>query len=557
MDRPWLNHYDPGVPHEIEIPDVPFTTIFDRTVSRFSNVTAVYFYGHRWTYRQLDRIANRFANALIGLGVRPGDRVALLLPNCPQFVAAYFGAWKAGAVVTPVNPLYAPGEIAHHLNDSGAETLVVLSRFYPRVQAVRQETPLRHVVVTAIREYMGVPIRWLYALLKERAAGDRVSVAPGDHRWADLLRRASDAPPPVRVGPEDLALLQYTGGTTGTPKGAMLTHRNLVANMTQAHAWIRPVLREGEDKILCVLPFFHLYGIAACLHLGVLLGATLILLPRWDVKEVLKAIHHLRPTLFPGVPTMYIAINHYPDLGRYDLSSLRFCLSGAAPLPAEVQQEFERRSGCRMVQGYGMTEASPVTHLTPLVGETPLRSTGLPVPNTDARIVDVETGQRTLPPGEEGEIIVRGPQVMKGYWQRPTETANVLRDGWLHTGDIGYMDERGFFYVVDRKKDMIISGGAKVFPREVEEVLYQHPGVREAAVVGVPDPYWGEAVRAYIVPREGVHLEEAEIIQFCKERLAAYKVPKSVEFRDELPKTLVGKVLRRVLREAEGVKRET
>ncbi len=548
MERPWLTQYDPGVPHQVEIPDVPFIAILERTVSRFPDVPAVYFYGHRWTYRQLDRMTNRFANALIGLGVRPGDRVALLLPNCPQFVAAYFGAWKAGAVVTPVNPLYAPGEIAHHLNDAGAETLVVLSRFYPRVQAVRGETPLQRVIVTEIKEYMGVPARWLYALLKERAAGDRVAVAPGDYRWRDWLRGAPDAPPSVRVGPDDLALLQYTGGTTGVPKGAMLTHRNLVANITQAHAWIRPVLREGEDKILSVLPFFHLYGIAACLHLAVLLGATMILLPRWDVKEVLRTIHRLRPTLFPGVPTMYIAINHSPDLGRYDLSSLRFCLSGAAPLPAEVQQEFERRSGSRMVQGYGMTEASPVTHLTPLVGETPLRSTGLPVPNTDVRIVDVETGQHILPPGEEGEIIVRGPQVMKGYWRMPTETANVLRDGWLHTGDIGYMDERGFLYVVDRKKDMIISGGAKVFPREVEEVLYQHPGVREAAVVGVPDPYWGEAVKAYIVPREGVHLEEAEVIQFCKERLAAYKVPKSVEFRDELPKTLVGKILRRALR---------
>jgi long-chain acyl-CoA synthetase len=548
MERPWLAQYDPGVPHQIEIPDLPFTAIFARTVSRFPNIPAVYFYGHRWTYRQLDRMTNRFANALIGLGVRPGDRVALLLPNCPQFVVAYFGAWKAGAVVTPVNPLYAPGEIAHHLNDAGAETLVVLSRFYPRVQDVRGETPLRRVIATEIKEYMGVPIRWLYALLKERAAGDRVAVDPGDYRWGDLLRSASDAPPSVVVEPDDLALLQYTGGTTGVPKGAMLTHRNLVANITQCHAWIQPVLREGEDKILCVLPFFHLYGIAACLHLAVLLGATMILLPRWDVKEVLKTIHRLRPTLFPGVPTMYIAINHHPDLGRYDLSSLRFCLSGAAPLPAEVQQEFERRSGCRMVQGYGMTEASPVTHLTPLVGETPLRSTGLPVPNTDVRIVDVETGQPILPPGAEGEIIVQGPQVMKGYWRMPTETANVLRDGWLHTGDIGYMDERGFFYVVDRKKDMIISGGAKVFPREVEEVLYQHPGVREVAVVGVPDPYWGEAVKAYIVPREGAHLEEAEIIQFCKERLAAYKVPKSVEFRDELPKTLVGKILRRALR---------
>lgn len=548
MERPWLAQYDPGVPHQIEIPGIPFTAIFERTASRFPNVPAIYFYGHRWTYRQLDRMTNRFANALIGLGVRPGDRVALLLPNCPQFVAAYFGTWKAGAVVTPVNPLYAPGEIAHHLNDAGAEILVVLSRFYPRVQVIRGETPLQRVIVTEIKEYMGLPIRWLYALLKERAAGDRVAVAPGDYRWGDLLRGAPDAPPSVRVEPDDLALLQYTGGTTGVPKGAMLTHRNLVANIAQSHAWIQPVLREGEDKILCVLPFFHLYGIAACLHLAVLLGATMILLPRWDVKEVLRTIHRLRPTLFPGVPTMYIAINHYPDLGRYDLSSLRFCLSGAAPLPAEVQQEFERRSGCRMVQGYGMTEASPVTHLTPLVGETPLRSTGLPVPNTDVRVVDVETGQQIMPPGEEGEIIVRGPQVMKGYWRMPTETANVLRDGWLHTGDIGYMDERGFFYVVDRKKDMIISGGAKVFPREVEEVLYQHPGVREVAVVGVPDPYWGEAVRAYIVPREGAHLDEAEVIQFCKERLAAYKVPKSVEFRDELPKTLVGKILRRALR---------
>ncbi len=548
MERPWLAHYDPGVPHQIEIPDIPFTAIFERTASRSPDVTAVYFYGHRWTYRELDRMTNRFANALIGLGVRPGDRVALLLPNCPQFVAAYFGAWKAGAVVTPVNPLYAPGEIAHHLNDAGAETLVVLSRFYPRVQEIRGETLLRRVIVTEIKEYMGIPARWLYALLKERAAGDRVAVAPGDYQWGSLLRGAPETPPSVSVEPDDLALLQYTGGTTGVPKGAMLTHRNLVANITQAHAWIQPVLREGEDKILCVLPFFHLYGIAACLHLAVLLGATMILLPRWDVKEVLRTIHRLRPTLFPGVPTMYIAINHHPDLGRYDLSSLRFCLSGAAPLPAEVQREFERRSGCRMVQGYGMTEASPVTHLTPLVGETPLRSTGLPVPNTDVRIVDVETGQQILPPGEEGEIIVRGPQVMKGYWQMPTETANVLRDGWLHTGDIGYMDERGFFYVVDRKKDMIISGGAKVFPREVEEVLYQHPGVREVAVVGVPDPYWGEAVKAYIVPREDVHLDEAEVIQFCKERLAAYKVPKSVEFRDQLPKTLVGKILRRALR---------
>ncbi len=549
MERPWLAQYDEGVPHEVEIPGVPVTALFDRTVADYPHQIAVLFYGRRITYRELSDLVHRFANALIGLGVRPGDRVALLLPNCPQFVIAYFGAWKAGAVVTPVNPLYTPKEIAYQLNDAGAETIVTLSRFYPRVQAARGETPLRRVIATTIKEYMGMPTRWLYTLLKERKAGDRVPVAPEDYRWANLLRRADPSPPSVRVEPEDLALLQYTGGTTGVPKGAMLTHYNLVANITQARAWIQAVVREGQESILCVLPFFHLYGIAACLHLAILLGATMILLPRWDVNEVLKTIHRLRPTLFPGVPTMYIAINHHPERHKYDLSSLRFCLSGAAPLPAEVQQEFERLSGCRMVQGYGMTEASPVTHLTPLVGETPLRSTGLPVPNTDACIVDVETGQQILPPGQEGEIIVRGPQVMKGYWRMPTETANVLRDGWLHTGDIGYMDERGFFYVVDRKKDMIISGGAKVFPREVEEVLYQHPGVREVAIVGVPDPYWGEAVKAYIVPREGATLTEEEIIRFCKERLAAYKVPKYVEFRNELPKTLVGKVLRRMLRE--------
>ncbi len=549
MERPWLAQYDAGVPHEIEIPDVPVTALFDRTVTDYPQNVAVLFYGYRVPYRELRDLVHRFANALIGLGVRPGDRVALLLPNCPQFIIAYFGAWKAGAVVTPVNPLYTPKEIAYQLNDAGAETIITLSRFYPRVQAARGETPLRRVIVTTIREYMGVPTRWLYALLRERKAGDRVPIAPGDYRWTELIRQAPPTPPSVTVEPEDLALLQYTGGTTGVPKGAMLTHHNLVANITQARAWIQAVIREGQESILCVLPFFHLYGIAACLHLAILLGATMILLPRWDVNEVLKTIHRLRPTLFPGVPTMYIAINHHPDRKKYDLSSLRFCLSGAAPLPAEVQQEFERLSGCRMVQGYGMTEASPVTHLTPLVGETPLRSTGLPVPNTDARIVDVETGQQDLPPGQEGEIIVRGPQVMRGYWRMPTETANVLRDGWLHTGDIGYMDERGFFYVVDRKKDMIISGGAKVFPREVEEVLYQHPGVREVAIVGVPDPYWGEAVKAYIVPREGATLTEDEVTQFCKERLAAYKVPKYVEFRAELPKTLVGKVLRRMLRE--------
>jgi long-chain acyl-CoA synthetase len=552
MEQPWLKKYDPGVPHEVEIPEIPFTAIFDRNVRAYPEHLAVYFFGGRLTFGQLDRLVHRFANALIGLGVRPGDRVALHLPNCPQFVIAYLGAWKAGAVVSPLNPLYTPHELAHQLNDAQAETLVTLTRFCPQVQAVRAETALRRVIVAHVKQYMGRPTRWLYTLFRERSEGDRAQVAPDDHRWADLLRRADPTPPAVTVGPDDLALLQYTGGTTGVPKGAALTHRNLVANMTQCYAWVESVIGMGQESILSVLPFFHLYGIAACLHLAIFTAATMILLPRFNTEQVLKTIHRLRPTLFPGVPTMYVAINHHPDLTRYDLSSLKFCLSGAAPLPLEVQQEFERLTGCRMVQGYGMTETAPVTHFTPLTGTTPPLSTGLPVPNTGARIVDAVTGQQTLPPGKEGEIVVRGPQVMKGYWQMPTETANVLREGWLHTGDIGYMDAEGFFYVVDRKKDMIISGGVNVFPREVEEVLFQHPGVKEAAVVGIPDPYWGEALKAYVVPSEETTLEAEEIIQFCKERLAQFKVPKAIEFRTELPKTLVGKVLRRELREDVG-----
>ena len=549
MERPWLDNYDPGVPREVEIPEIPFTKIFDDTVARFPRQTAIWFYGRRISYQELDALASRYAGALIRHGVSPGDRVALYLPNCPQFVIAYFGTWKAGAIVTPVNPLHTPREIRHQLSDSGSETIIALAPFYRHLEEIRDETPLRTVVVARIQEYMGWGLRGLYTLLRERSEGGRPRLRKGDLAWLEFLRPPNGAAS-VSLGPDDLALLQYTGGTTGVPKGAVLTHSNLVANNTQCLAWIRPVLREGEERILSVLPFFHLYGIAACLHLAVLLGATMVILPRFRMQEVLQTIRRTRPTLFPCVPTAYIALNHCADLRSDDLRSLKFCLSGAAPLPVEVQEEFERRSGCRMAQGYGMTEASPVTHLTPLVGKVPPGSAGYPVPGTDARIVDLETGEEALPPGERGEIVVRGPQVMRGYWNMPTETANVLRDGWLHTGDIGTADENGAFFVVDRKKDMIISGGVNVYPREVEEVLYTHPGVREAAVVGIPDPYWGEAVKAFIVPAEGASPECEEIREFCRARLAKFKVPKEVEFRPELPKSLAGKVLRRELREA-------
>ncbi|MBV9893036.1 MAG: long-chain fatty acid--CoA ligase [Chloroflexi bacterium] len=551
MTRTWISSYDPGVPADVDVPDEPLHVGLGRAAQAYPERVAIRFYGRSVTYRELDALANRFANALIGLGVRPGERVALLMPNCPQMVLAYYGGLRAGAVMVPTSPLYVESEVEHQLADSGASVVICLSALFGRVQSVRPHLPdLRQVIVTNIKDFFPTRLRVLFSLTRERRDGHRARL-PRDGRtfWLKtLLARAGGSDPGVTVSANDLALLQYTGGTTGVAKGAMLTHRNLVANTLQVRAWFGPLANpDGSDIVLGVLPLFHIYAMTTIMNFSVYGGGTMVLQPRFVVDDVLKAIQRERAQLLPGVPTMYMAINNAKHLAHYNLRSLKGAISGAAPLPLDVQRRFEELTGARLIEGYGLTEASPVTHCVPLGRGHAPGSIGVPLPSTDAAVFDQETGTRQLPPGEVGELAVRGPQIMQGYWNRPEETAQVLRDGWLFTGDIAREDADGFFSIVDRKKDMIITGGMNVYPRDVEEPLYAHPKVREAVAVGVPDERWGEAVKVYIVLRDGQTATEQEILDYCHSRMARYKVPKLVEFRKELPKSMVGKVLRRQL----------
>jgi long-chain acyl-CoA synthetase len=549
-ERPWLRFYEPGVPHTLSYPAQPLVALLDQTAARYPEHVATVFFGAAMRFRTLHDLAGRFAAALQRLGVRPGDRVALHLPNCPQFLIAYYGALRAGAVVVPFNPLYVEREIEHQLQDSEAEVAVTLDLIYPRLAEVRPRTRLREIVVTAINDFFPAHLRLLYPL-KARREGHLVRVprARDIHRLTDLLA-APAQPRPVAVDPGDTAVLLYTGGTTGVPKGAMLSHRNLVSNVLQARAWFTQ-LRPGADTVIAVIPFFHSYGMTSAMNFAIAAPARLVLLPRFQLELVLAAINKYRPKVFPGVPTLYTAIINAPDIARYDLRSIQACISGAAPLPLEVQHRFEALTGGRLCEGYGLTEASPITHANPIQGRRKAGSIGIPFPDTDAAIVDLETGTRQLPPGEVGELVVRGPQVMQGYWRKPEETALALRDGWLYTGDLAKMDEDGYFYIVDRKKELIITGGLNVFPREVEEALYAHPAVLEAAAIGVPDAYRGEVVKAFVVRKPDAQVSEEEIIAHCRKLLAPFKVPKAVAFRDSLPKSLVGKILRRALMEEE------
>ena len=551
MERPWHAQYEAGIPPTLSYPEVPLHRFLVDSARRVPGRTALEFYGRRIPYRELDELTDRFAQALIRLGVRKGDRVAIMLPNCPQAVIGYFGALKAGACVVQTNPLYVGSEIAHQMQDSGAETILALDQFHPRIKEILDRTPLKRVILTNVRDYLPWLKRLLYPL-KARRQGQWVEVerVPPLYDFPTLIKEAPSGPPPGEVSPDDLALLQYTGGTTGVPKGAMLTHRNLVANTIQCRWWLKG-LQEREEVFLGVLPFFHVYGMTTCQNLVMLLGATVVLLPRFQVDEVLKALAAHRVTAFPGIPAMYLAVTNQRTVTQYDLTSIRFCISGAGPLFAEVQERFETLTGGRLIEGYGLTEASPVTHCNPIVGQRRSRCIGLPVPDTDARVVDFETGRRVLPIGEEGELQVKGPQVMRGYWNQQAETESVLRDGWLSTGDLVQMDEEGFFYILDRKKDMIKSGGMNVYPREVDECLCRHPKVKDACVVGIPQELRGEKIKAFVVLKDGEQATAAEILEHCRGHLAPFKVPKHVEFRKELPKTLVGKVLRRVLLDEE------
>jgi long-chain acyl-CoA synthetase len=551
MDRPWFEFYDEGVPRSLTVPPITVPHLLQRSAERYPAQVATVFMGARLTYRRLKGQVDRFAAGLADLGVKRGDRVAILLPNCPQTIIAYYATLSLGAAAVLTNPLYVERELVYQWSDAGVETAVVLDQLWPRVEKVRGQMPLKRVIVTGIQDYLPFPKNLLYPL-KARRDGTWTSVPRGADviSFKRLLSRGA-APPRVDLTPDDLACLQYTGGTTGLPKGAILTHRNLVASVTQIRHFLLQGHEDATDKAVAILPLFHAYGMSGVMNLGVHLAATLVLLPLFDLAMLVEAIRTERPTFFLGVPALYSALLNYPGGDKIDLTSIRVCFSGAAPLPVEVMEEFEARTGARIAEAYGMTEAASVTHVNPRRGLRKHGSIGVPIVGTDARVVDVEAGTRDLLPGQVGELIVKGPQVMQGYWNQPEATDEVLRDGWLYTGDIARMDEDGYFYIEDRKKDLIITGGYNVYPREVEEVLYQHPKVLEASVVGVPSRVRGERIKAFVVLKEGVTAKPSAIVEFCKERLAPYKVPKSVVFRDELPKSLAGKVLRRVLREEE------
>lgn len=544
-EKPWFAFWPKGVPRTLEYPEIPLQQTLRDSAAREPEKTASVFFSREMTYGEMDRQSERVAVYLQHAGLEPGERVALWLPNSPQFPIALFGILKAGGVAVPLNPTFKEQEAQHILADCGARRMFALDMVYEPIHRIRKDTSLQEVVLTSVTEYMP-PLLAKLAFLKKAQPRS----FPDTLRLPDILAAGEGTPAEVHQDPrEDPALLLYTGGTTGTPKGVMLTHYNLVSNTIMA---VNCSHMDGDAVLLAVLPFFHAYGLTVCLLTPLSVGGSVVMLPQFHKKDTLKAIQKHRPTHFPGVPTLYVALLGYPKLGKYNLNSLQYCLSGAAPLPAEVARRWREVTGSIIVEGYGLTETSPIACANPMDEWEKVRfgSIGIPFPDTEMKIVDLEN-EEDLPPGEVGEVAIRGPQIMKGYWNKPEETKQVLRDGWFFSGDIGKMDEDGYFYIVDRKKDLILVGGMNVYPRDVEEVLFEHDSVELAAVVGVPDDFYGEVPKAFVVLKDGYEGEVSEqgLIDFCAERMQKQKVPRSVEFRDELPTTLVGKVLRRELRE--------
>jgi long-chain acyl-CoA synthetase len=568
--RPWFASYPEGVPHTLApYPERSLFSVLEDSARRFPDRPAIAWFGKHLSYRELLSEAERFSAVLAGLGVKKGDRVGLILPNCPQYVIAYYATVRLGAIIVGNNPLYTQRELSHQLRDAGIEVVIVLDQLYPNLAAIEAEVRPREVIVTGLEDYMPFPKNVLAPLLvfrrRAKAEGHPWPPVPAGamvKRWKQLMKAAGPAPPVAEVDAKnDPAGFIYTGGTTGLSKGAMLSHYNIVSNCMQAAAWFQD-LQDGREAVMCVLPFFHSYGMTVCMNIGIFKAAKLVLLPRFELDMALKEIQKEKPTLFPGVPRLYIAFNESEETKKFDLGSIRACLSGAAPLPLAVAEKFESITGARLVEGYGLTETSPVTHANPILGKRKEGSIGLPIPDTECRIVDLDDPSKEVGRGQEGELAMAGPQVMLGYWNRPEETAAMIReDGsgtrWLYTGDIARVDEEGYFYIVDRKKDMILVSGFNVYPTDVEQVLYRHPSVEKVCVVGVPDETTGEAVKAYVVLRKGETVTTAEIIAWARDPehgLTGYRVPKRIEFRDALPETLVGKVLRRVLLEEEKQK---
>ena len=554
IDRPWLKAYDAEVPPTLDYERIPLFKFLDRAAHKWPKRTAIVFKNWSINYAKLKTRTEIVAANLRKAGIRKGDRVAMMLPNLPQTIMALWGVLRAGAVGVMTNPLYMETEIVHQFNDAGVRFCITLDLLWPKLEKLGDAIPVEKFFVTTIGDGLKFPLNLLY---KVQAKKNRTSPAvPYDKKRVlpfKTLLKGNETYTDQRVDPEDLALLQYTGGTTGVAKGCMLTHFNLGANLQQCQSMIHN-LGQHQETFLGILPYFHIYGMTTCLTWPTSMGATLAPFPRYVPLDVLKGIQKLKPTVFPGAPSLYISLLQQKNVDKFDLNSINCCVSGSAPMPVEHMKQFAKRTGSEISEGYGLTEASPVTHFNPLEGVRKPGSIGLPFPDTDAKIVDMVVGGEPLPPGKRGELVIRGPQVMKGYYNRPDSTADVLRNGWLYTGDIATMDEEGYFYIVDRKKDLIISGGYNIYPREIDEVLHTHPKIEEAVSVGIPHEARGEIVKAYVVTRKGEELSRNDVIAFCREKLANYKVPRRVEFRNELPKTMVGKVLRRALRDEEAAK---
>ncbi|SDQ90910.1 long-chain acyl-CoA synthetase [Virgibacillus salinus] len=530
MDKAWHKHYPSHIEKELKIPDKSLPEMLNDSIAKYGDHAALHFYGNEFTYRKVGELAGAFTAALQEEGVEKNDRVAIMLPNCPQYVFSYYGILQAGGVVTQVNPMLIGKELAYILADSGAETIVIYEPLLPVLNQIIDNTSIKRVIKVN---------------LEGRDTEDSLAIG-----FNEFLRKAKRPPQPAAINAnDDVAILQYTGGTTGRSKGAMLTHRNLLANVMQTYEYFKDAITPGEERFLTVIPLFHVYGMTSCMNLCIYTGALSIMLPRFELEEVLKTIKKVQPTSFPGVPTMYIGLINHPKVSEYGLNSIEICNSGSAPMPGGILRTYEEKTGATILEGYGLSESSPTTHSNPYFGTRKPGSVGIGLPSTDYKIVDLADGVTELPAGEAGEIIIKGPQVMKGYWNMPEETEQTLRDGWLYTGDIAYMDDDGYLFIVDRKKDLIIASGYNIYPRDVEEILYDHPAVQEAVVVGIPDPYRGETVKAVVVLKAGEACDEKELIAYCRENLAAYKVPEVIEFREELPKTNVGKILRRKIRE--------
>ena len=555
LKKPWLRSYEEGVPEFIAYREICLPEILDETAARFGPNDCLIFQGTRVSFAAFKDMVDRFAACLTDFGIKKGDAVAILLPNIIPCVAAYYAILKIGAIAVMNNPLYSDPELEHQFNDSGSKVLVTLDVLAKRMIDLRPKTGIRQIVTTCIGDYLPPLKRVLGRWLKKYPFAD-VPGARDVYSWLDCLKRYPPLAGEVKSSFDDVAMYQYTGGTTGVSKGVMLTHGNLSKQVQQLEAWF-PKLGKGGEIMLGALPYFHVFGLSVSMNFSIYMGWAQILIPRPQPEPLLEAIRNFRPTFAPLVPTMYIGMLNHPDLKKTDMSCIKGAFSGSAPLPVEVIHNFEKATGAVIVEGVGMTETTPVTHVNPFAGGArKVGSIGVPISDTLCRIVDLETGTRDMPVGEAGELIIKGPQVMKGYKDRPEETASALRDGWMYTGDIATMDEDGYFYIVDRKKDMIISGGYNVYPRDIDEVYYQHPKIQEACAIGIPDPRRGESVKLFVVLKEGETATQEELIEYGRTKLAAYKLPVEVEFRKELPKTNVGKVLRKQLRAEEMERRK-